>query len=436
MKWLNLLKPIQLLIYGYFGILIIGFLLLCLPIFHKDTIAVIDHLFMATSAISTTGLASVDITGSYNIAGQIILLLLVQLGGLGYMSIGSFVMLLNRRTLSDISTELIQCDFSLPDQFSILDFIRDLMLFTFVIELVGAIALSSIFWANGESNYIWQGIFHSVSAFCTAGFSLFSNSFEGYQSNFYLNAVISILSIGGALGFIVFTDVFEMLKGRKSKITFTSRIILRFTFWGMVAGTSVLFISDANIAQYPPEEGLMIAFFQSMAAFTTVGFSTYPITAIAMAPLFFIVILMIVGASPSGTGGGMKSTTFTALYAQLRSTFRGKQEVIFMHRKIPAHRIQMAISNFFFYMLVICIGTYLLLLVEKKEAFDVLFEAVSALGTVGLSAGITSDLSTLGKLFIIALMFLGRIGPLSFGIALFSPNAEELGAIIEEDLAI
>lgn len=436
MKWLQLFKPLQLLIYGYLGILILGVLLLCLPIFHKVPVAAIDNLFSATSAISTTGLASVSIVKTYNIWGQILLLILVQLGGLGYMSIGSFVMLLRQRVLSDISTELIQCDFSLPDKFSVRDFIRDLMLFTFVVELLGAILLSAIFWYNGEANYIWLGVFHSVSAFCTAGFSLFSDSFIAYQDNFYLNATISILSLCGALGFIVFTDVFEVLKGRKKGITFTSKIIFRFTFWGTVTGTMLLFLSDDTIAQLSPERGLMVAFFQSMAAFTTVGFSTYPVTSIATAPLFFIIVLMVVGASPSGTGGGMKSTTFTALYAQLHATFGGKQDAIFMRRKIPEHRVRMATSNFFFYILVVCVGTYLLLLVEKAAPFNILFEAISALGTVGLSTGITSELTNLGKIFIIILMFLGRIGPLSFGIALFSTDQNELSDIVEEDVAI
>lgn len=434
-KWLSSLKPLQLLIYGYVIILIVGFLLLSLPIFHQNSINSLDNLFIATSALSTTGLATLTIGESYNVGGQIIILLLIQLGGLGYMSLGSFVVLMQKRKLSKVNSELIKYDFSLPENFSVVQFIRNLILFTIAIEIIGGILLAIIFWQNGELNPVWNGFFHSISAFCTAGFSLFSDGFEGYRTHFWLNMVISILSIGGALGFIVFTDIFLRMSGQKERITLTSRIIIRFTFTGIFLGMAVLFLSDDNISAMAPEEGLLVAFFQSMTAFTTVGFNTYTISAISAAPIFFVILLMIIGASPSGTGGGMKSTTFTALYAQLKSTFRGDTHAIYMNKKIPDHRIRMATSNFFFYVVIICLGTYLLLLVESHDKFDVLFEAVSALGTVGISMGITGDLSVMGKFFIICLMFLGRIGPLSLGIVLFSPDSDA-AEITEEDLAI
>ncbi|GAB5554855.1 MAG: TrkH family potassium uptake protein [Saprospiraceae bacterium] len=435
LSFIKTLKPLQSLIYGYLFILILGFLLLCLPFFQVIPTAAIDNLFIATSAVSTTGLATVTVPENYNIGGQLVILLLIQVGGLGYMSIGSFIVLLRRKRLNHLNSDLIKYDFSLPDNFSVLSFIKNLIYFTLLIELLGAIGLSFIFHHAGESQPIWQGIFHSVSAFCTAGFSLFPDSFESYASNFYLNAVISILSIGGALGFIVFTDLFERFSGRKSRITFTSKIIIRFTFVGMLIGALVLFLSDENIMTFAPEKRILVAFFQSMTAFTTVGFNTYPIGAISAAPLFFIILLMAIGASPSGTGGGMKSTTITALYAQLKSTFNQDSEVLFMNCKIPSHRVRMATSKFFFYVIVICIGTYLLLLLHPEKPFEVLFEAVSALGTVGISTGLTGDLSNLSKFILIGMMFLGRIGPLSFGMALFG-STELGGEVQEEDVAI
>lgn len=433
-NWISSLKPLQLLLYGYLFILFSGFLLLCIPYFHTTPITILDQLFIATSALSTTGLATIDVSSSYNFGGQFVILILIQIGGLGYMSIGSFLVLMKRKRLSLKNSELIKYDFSLPDDFSIHKFIRHLIVATLLIELLGAIFLALIFWQEGESNVIWKGIFHSISAFCTAGFSLYSNSFEGFRDHFFLNLVISGLSISGALGFIVFADLFERLSGKKERTTLTSKIIIRFTFVGVILGTAILFLSDPNIAQMAPEKRLMTAFFQSMTSFTTVGFNTHPIGDIAPGPLFFLLLLMVVGASPSGTGGGMKSTTITALYAQLKSTFRGDRDIIFMHKKIPAHRVRMAMSNFFFYVLVLCVGTYLLLLLEQQDPFAVIFEAVSALGTVGISTGITGDLSTLGKWIIMVMMFLGRIGPLSFGMALFTPG-DETGEQ-EEDIAI
>lgn len=436
LKFLRSLNPLQLLIYGYFGILIVGFTLLRLPFMRTGEIGSLDDLFTATSALSTTGLATVDVSADYTFWGQLIILLLIQLGGLGYMSIGSFFVLIRRRKLSARSSELLRYDFSLPENFSVLQFIRSMVFFTIGIEVIGAIALAFIFAAAGETGVVWKGIFHSISAFCTAGFSLFSDGFVRFDGNFALNAVISILAISGALGFIVFTDLYQRARGSKQRITYTSRIILRFTFFGILLGTAILFLSDDNISAMSPEEGLMVAFFQSMTAFTTVGFNTYDIGAINPAPLFSVILLMIIGASPSGTGGGMKSTTFTALYAQLKSTFRGDNSILYLNRIIPDHKVGMATSNFFFYVLTICLGTYLLLLTETGEMYAILFEAVSALGTVGLSTGLTGSLTALGKILIIFLMFLGRIGPLSFGMVVFSPSEATKVTAEVEDLAI
>lgn len=433
-RWLFAQPPQQLLVWGYLFILMIGFGLLCLPWFQTEAVGTLDALFVATSALSTTGLSTVDIGTSLNLGGEIVLLLLIQIGGLGYMSLGSFVVLLRRNKLTNSQKKLIKYDFSLPDNFRLPTFVRDLVFFTVLTEAIGAILLSIFFWQNGESEAIWKGIFHSVSAFCTAGFSLFSNSLVDYEHHFGVNLVISLLAIGGALGFIVFTDISEKIRGRKQALTFTSRIILRLTFAGMLLGMMIIFLSDGRIAEVPPAKRLMMAFFQSMTAFTTVGFNTYGINEMMPAPLFFLILLMVVGASPSGTGGGMKTTTLTALYAQLRCTFRGKQDAVFLHRIIPPHRLKVANSNFFFYVLVICVGTYLLLLVQEQPPFEVLFEVISALGTVGLSMGLTGELTDLGKIWIIVLMFIGRVGPLSLGIVLF--HQVDDSAEKEEDLVI
>ena len=433
-SWIQSIKPLHLLIVGYLSILTIGFLLLCIPIFQLQPIAVLDNFFIATSALSTTGLSTIDIGVHYNFGGLLIILLLIQMGGLGYMSIGSFIVLVTKRKLSQLNTDMVKYDFSLPDNFNVYKFIRRMVLFTIIIESIGAIFLSFIFWNEGSQHPICNGIFHSISAFCTAGFSLFSHNLESFSGNFYLNVVISTLAISGALGFIVFTDIYEKISGHKKQVTFTSKIIIRFTVLGILFGTVLLFLTDAGISGKAPEERIMVAFFQSMAAFTTVGFNTYPMTDIAAAPLFLLLLLMIIGASPSGTGGGVKSTTFTALYAQLKSTFRNDDEVVFLNRIIPEHRLKMAMSKFFFYIIVTCIGIFLLLLVQQQDTFALIFEAVSALGTVGLSAGITPELTPLGKLIIAMLMFWGRVGPLSIGMALFSPKFKE--EIIEEDVAI
>ncbi len=434
-EFIKRLHPLQLLIYGYFFILTIGFLLLQLPFCQVSPVGTLDNFFVATSALSTTGLSTVDVSRVYTFWGQLVIILLIQIGGLGYMSLGSFFVLSRKRRLSKNQSTILSHDFSLPEGFNVTRFITSLVYFTLTIELIGAALLIYIFYDAGAEGVIWKGIFHSISAFCTAGFSLFSDGFAGFQANFGLNAVISMLAISGALGFIVFTDLYESATNRKPNITYTSRIIIRFTFIGIMVGMAVLYLSDENIHDLPPEIGLMTAFFQSMTAFTTVGFNTYDIAVIFPAPLFALVMLMIVGASPSGTGGGMKSTTFTALYAQLKSTFRGDARALYLGRVIPPGKVAMATSNFFFYILTLAVGSYLLLLVQDEPSPTVVFEAVSALGTVGLSTGLTGTLTVMGKLIVILLMFLGRVGPLSFGMAVFSSTADEHSEE-EEDLAI
>ena len=429
------MPPLQLLVYGYFGILLVGFALLCLPFAEVSDVSVLDHFFIATSALSTTGLATVGVGQDYSTFGQVVVLLLIQIGGLGYMSLGSFVVLLRKRKLTGAHSELLAYDFSLPEGFKVTTFIRRMIVFTLCTELAGALLLAWIFHNNGEPAPLWNGVFHSISAFCTAGFSLFASGFEGYQAHFGLNLVISVLAILGALGFIVAADFASRFGRERRPLTFTSRIILRFTFAGIFFGMIILFLSDAGIAGLPTEVGLMTAFFQSMTAFTTVGFNTMPIGDISAAPLFVVILLMIVGASPSGTGGGMKSTTFTALWAQLKATLAGESRVCYMNRVVPAHRIRAAVSNFFFYVLVVLTGIYALLLVQEQDPYTIIFEAVSALGTVGLSTGLTGLLTPVGKLIVCALMFLGRVGPLSAGLMLFGRDAAE-GEAIEEDLAI
>ena len=436
MSLVRRLDPLQLLLYGYLTILLIGFVLLQLPFCHATEVSSLDNLFVATSALSTTGLSTVDVSLTYSFWGQLVILLLIQLGGIGYMSLGSFFVLSRRRKLSTLSSTVIGHDFSLPKGFNVRRFVLSLIYFTVIIEVVGAVVLYFVFaGAGAPGNTVWNAVFHSISAFCTAGFSLFSDGFVPFQTNFGLNAIISVLATSGALGFIVFTDLFESLSNRKPRITYTSRIIIRFTLTGMLLGAAVLYLSDPRINAMAPEQGLMVAFFQSMTAFTTVGFNTYDIGAIFPAPLFGLVMLMIVGASPSGTGGGMKSTTFTALYAQLRSTFRGDGRALYLGRAIPPLKVAMATSNFFFYIVVLAIGSYLLLLVQPEPSPTVLFEVVSALGTVGLSTGLTATLSVMGKLFIIVLMFLGRVGPLTFAMAVFTPTVDA-DLDTEEDLAI
>jgi len=414
------MHPLRLLILGYTSYILVGWVLLCLPFAkHGPGAAALDNLFISTSAMSTTGLATVSVADSYSLFGQIVILLLIQFGGIGYMTFSSFVILSRKRQLSDTRTEIANAVFSLPQSFRMDKFLRSVILFTVVIETIGSVCLYFIFKQAEQPNALWSAIFHSISSFCTAGFSLYNNSFESFAGNFWLNLTIAVLSYAGAVGFIVCVDVWRRITNKIRHVTLTTKIILHCTFWVSLVGTAILFVSEPSIKQLEVDKRLIAAFFQAMTSMTTVGFNTISISKISRASLLLLTTLMIIGASPSGTGGGLKSTTFTALLGIMRSTLRGKRHIYFWGRRVPGERVRLAVATFCFYMAFLLLGVYLLTLTEKMDFEAVLFESASALGTVGLSTGVTPLLSILGKIIVTFLMFVGRLGPLTFGMSLF-----------------
>ncbi|MCU0645636.1 MAG: potassium transporter KtrB [bacterium] len=413
------LDPIKTVLFGYLSYITLGWLILSLPFSQSTKVPAIDNLFTATSAVSTTGLATVSVADSYSFWGELIVLILIQLGGIGYMTFGSFVILSSKKNLSPEREKVSKTVFSLPKNFRIDKFIKSVIGFTLIIELTGAVFLFFIFRSSNAPQSFWSAIFHSVSAFCTAGFSIYNNSFESFHHHFWLNLVISILSYSGAIGFIVFVDVWRRIKGKIKNITLTSKIILHTTFWLSIVGTINIFITEPSIQASPPDQRLLASFFQAMTALTTVGFNTIPIANIARATMLALTILMIIGASPSGTGGGLKSTTFSAMIGVMRTILKGESRVIFWRNEIPFERVWTAIASVCFYITFLLIGIYFLTLTESFDFEPIVFEAASALGTVGLSMGITSALTNLGKIIVTILMFIGRLGPLTFGMALF-----------------
>lgn len=432
------LAPAQLVFGGYLLYVLVGWLLLCLPV--ACTVpapGALDRLFTAMSAVSTTGLVTVSTSDDYTFFGQFVILMLIQLGGIGYMTLGSFIILSRKSSLSPVREKIGKTVFSLPASFDLRRFIRNVVRFTLVVELIGALALYLFFVSAGVERPAWNAVFHSVSAFCTAGFSLYNESFESFAGNVWLNFIVGTLSYLGAIGFIVCVDFWDKWTGKTRSITLTSKIIIWATFWMTILGTFLLFVSEPSIHGKPADERLLAAFFQTMTALTTVGFNTVSIAELSKASVLLIIVFMIIGASPSGTGGGLKVTTFTAVIGVIRSAIRGQREVRFWEKTIPFERIWMAVASFGFYLFVLVIGVYLLDLTENSSFDKSFFEAASALGTVGLSMGITSELTAMGKIILIALMFVGRVGPMTFGTALFVRRQGKSGADIRDsDLAV
>lgn len=423
---LSHMSPLKLLLLGYASYILVGWILLSIPWSQQgDGVAAIDNLFTATSAVSTTGLATTGTADSYSFFGQLVILVMIQLGGVGYMTVGSFIILSKKQTLPQTNKEIAKVAFAMPEGLGVRELLRNVVLFTIGIETLGALCLYFVFRDAGVEDAGWQAIFHAISAFCTAGFSLFPNGLEQFQSNFWVNVIIAALSLGGAIGFLVFSDVTRSFSNPKAKRTLTTQIILRATFISLGIGWLLLFLTEPTYRSLPAEQRLLSSGFQAMSALTTVGFNTSPIHEMAFGPTFLMVLMMVVGASPSGTGGGLKSTSVSAAIATTVSTIKGREKVTFWGCEVPAHRLSLAFASLVFYVTVFFIGGFLLLLLESNGEFeDILFEAASALGTVGLSRGLTGELSPVSKLVVILLMFIGRIGPITFGLALASASHE------------
>lgn len=433
------MSPQQNLFYGFFTYVIVGFVLLCLPIVQKIPVPILDHLFIATSAVSTTGLVTVSIFDSYNILGQIIVCVLFQLGGIGYLTFTTFFLLSTTRKLTHWHSRLLKTEFTLPVTIKISDFLKSVIIFSLTMELMGTAAFLIAFTANGMSftEAIWPSIFHSISAFCTAGFSLFNSGFTNYVGDGAINLIISILAISGSLGFIVVTDLLLWVKKKAHTISFTTKIIGFGFLILLFFGFSFFYLFEPTIYALSGKERIYAAFFQAMTAMTTVGFNTVDFGAFLLPMLLVTILLMYIGASPSGTAGGMKITTLTAVLAIMKSRLRGRNKITFLGRSIPFERLYVATSSFIFYTSIIFLGTFVLSFSEDLPFEKILFEVASALGTVGLSTGITGELSNLGKIFIILLMFIGRLGVLTFGIAVWSRGQKEKETdVFEDDLAV
>ncbi|WP_299128630.1 potassium transporter TrkG [uncultured Winogradskyella sp.] len=429
--------PQQNLFYGFLTYIVIGAFLLCLPITQKDSASILDHFFIATSAVSTTGLVTVSIFDTYNGLGQFIIMILIQLGGIGYLTFTTFMLLSTTRKMTLWHRKILSTEFTLPRTIKITDFLKSVILFTFVMEFIGAILFFIAFknegMATGEA--LWSSIFHSISTFCTAGFSLFNDSFMSYADNGFINFIISMLAICGSLGFIVITDFGLMIKDRTHKLSFTTKIVLYGFITLLTVGTAFFYFLEPTIEN--TDSRFLAAFFQCMTAMTTVGFNTVDFGMFTQAMMLVCVFLMYIGASPSGTAGGIKITTLTAVLAIMKSRLRGSKRITFLGRQIPYERLYIATSAFIFYTIIIALGTFLITLTNALNFEDILFEVASALGTVGISTGITADLNTFGKLVIIILMFIGRLGVLTFGLALWSKTMEnEEEHLLKEDIAV
>lgn len=448
-------SPSHLVILSFANVIVIGALLLGLPISSKTKhLAWEDALFLATSAVCVTGLSPIDPGSTLSLFGQVILLVLIQIGGLGYMTISAFAAMLIYHRLSVIQRLSIELMWGeLVEAWRLL---RYAITFTFTSELIGAVllflALGKYSLSFGER--LWFSVFHSVSAFCNAGLDVFglvgrergwAGSLQPFAHDPSIVLTTAVLLMLGGIGFPVVVETFDHLRKRRLRWSVHARVVFIVNLVLWVAGAVLIWLFEVRNPETLGNQTLfsqfMSAFFQSATA-RTAGFSTVPIGSLTVASLWLLCLWMFIGASPGGTGGGIKTTTAAVLAAATWSTVRMREQVVLFHRSVPPERLAKAVAFTLLAVNTIGIATLLLCVTERNLLaqgvphgfLSLLFEVVSAFGTVGLSTGVTSLLSTWGKLILVATMFVGRIGLLTLLVAVVGRRVEHIRYPHEEIL--
>lgn len=447
------IHPNFFLIGGFLLAILIGGLLLHASFSAQGgPISVIDGFFTATSAVCVTGLVVVDTGTRFSPAGQAILLIMIQLGGLGIMTYSTVVILILGRRLSSKGRELVSATLSHKGGKSLFTLIRNVFFVTFLFETAGSVLLYlrfRVYVPPGKALY--QALFHSVSAFCNAGFSLFSRSLMDYRNDPWINSVIIVLIICGGAGFLVLQEVQQYTAARflrKKRLHFSlhSRIVLLTTGALILAGAAGFLLLEWHNTLAGDSLGhkLMASLFQSVTP-RTAGFNTVDYSLMTNGTLLFTIILMFIGASPGSTGGGIKTTSFAVLLALAYSKWKARVETFLFKRTVPQETVARSISIILLSLLLILIGAMALMITELGDIphpqsrglfMEYLFEAVSAFGTVGLSTGVTTTLSVPGKLVLMVLMFVGRLGPITIALAITGEKREDIFTYPEENIMV
>lgn len=441
------------LLLGFALAIVVGGVLLALPISSTGVaIPVVDAFFMATSAVCVTGLAVLDIGTGFSLFGQVVILVLIQVGGLGIMTLSSMILtMLGQRVSLNRQDGVTQTYTSAHgDRFGTL--LQRIFLATLAIEGLGALSLFSVEIERLPlAEAAWHATFHSISAFCNAGMSLRMDNFIGFRDNMLVISTLSMLIVTGGLGFTVLSEVFSAAVKRLRKLqptvtTLHTKLSLSMTalllVFGMIAYALLEYRS--SLVGLSLKEQILTSFFASVTA-RTAGFNVVDYSQLTIPTLLLTMLLMLIGGCPGSTAGGIKTTTLGVMLATLRSRFRAEEEVSLFHRTIPASAVARATALTVFAILVIVVAAFALIYCEiGTERYNnstgvglgLLFETVSAFCTVGLSAGMTAGLSVSGKIIVMVLMFVGRLGPLTVAVAVARQRPKRTIRYVEEQVMI
>jgi len=420
-------SPAKILVGGFALLILLGAILLTLPIStHSGRLSFLDALFTATSAVCVTGLVVVD-TGTYFTRfGQTVIMLLIQLGGLGIMTAATVFFILLGKKITLRERLVIQEALNQISMQGLVRLVQTVVMLTLTVQGIGAVLLATRFIPlYGFGTGLFYAVFHAVSAFCNAGFDLIGGfrSIEPFAADPVIPATIAALLILGGLGFTVLLEIAD--RRRFARFSLHAKMALMVTFLLLSGGTLFILLLEysnpSTLGQFNFWGKLYNAFFTA-ATPRTAGYNTVPTGQLAEATLFLIIFLMFIGASPSGTGGGIKTTTFGTLLVAALSLFRGDEEPLLFRKRIPIIVLNKALSVAMASMLLIFLVTMALTVTEQKPLLKLLFETTSAFATVGLSTGITPELSPLGRVLIIITMFIGRLGPLTMVFTLANPR--------------
>lgn len=432
------LSTTQIILLSFLITILFGSLILALPISAADGNAVpyIDALFTATTATCVTGLVTLPTVTTWSWFGQVVILILIQIGGLGIVTIMSGIMLLLNRKMGIGDRLLIQDAFNLNTMSGLAKFVKNVLLGMLIIEGIGALLYMIVFVPEFGARGIWISVFNSVSAFCNAGIDIIAeNSLCNYATNPIINVVTSLLIILGGIGYIVWWDIIRVIKSRSPKnrkifrhLTLHSKIAITVTAVLIFIGAILIFIFEyANtmtIGELSLFDKIQVSFFQSVTT-RTAGFASIPQENLTNASTAISIILMLIGGSPVGTAGGMKTVTIAVLVCSSFATIRNKKSTTLFGRRISEETIKKGVAVVVMFLTICAASTILLMATSNASAIDVVYEAVSATATVGLTRNLTATFNTFGKLIIIVTMYFGRVGPISLAVALGSKNESQ-----------
>ncbi len=434
------LSSFQIILLGFAGVILLGALILTLPISSKshEWTSFIDALFTSTSAVCVTGLIVFDTATHWTIFGQIIILLLIQIGGMGVVTIAVSLAVASGKKIGLFSRETMKNAISAPNVSGIVRLTGFIIKGIFLIEMIGALIMLPVFCTDYGAEGIWMAVFHSVSAFCNAGFDIMGTksgeftSLTHYSAQPVINITIMLLIIVGGIGFLVWEDICKH-KWRIREYRTQSKLVLIVTAVLIVLPAVYFFFFECG--DLPVTERILASLFQSVTP-RTAGFNTINLTAISDTGLYLMIILMLIGGSPGSTAGGMKTTTIAVVFSSAFSVFRKKDNAEVMKRRIDDETVKTASAVFLMYITLFLVGGMAISTIENLPITSCLYETASAVGTVGLTLGITPTLGSASKMILIMSMFFGRVGGLTLIYAAFGANKKQVAKLPADTIAV